>query len=112
MTQQLIEAIKPHPNVLIYGSGLSGLSAALKLARKNVCVDILQTSDDNLCPGYLNDLLNDPAMMDRLREEAVKNENISFNTPLFPHDTPANDTYAPPKRKQTSHADRKSGDSR
>ncbi len=74
----IVETIKPNPKVLIYGSGLSGLNTALRLVRENICVDILQTPDDELSPGYLNDLLNDPAMIDRLREEAVNNGNITF----------------------------------
>ncbi len=77
MTQQSAETIKPYPNVLIYGSGLSGLVTALKLARENIRTDILHTPDDNLSPGYLHDFLDDSMMISRLREETLHNGKIT-----------------------------------
>ena len=73
-----VDVIKPNPKVLVYGSGLSGLSSALRLASENIQVDILQSVDDEVAPGYLNDLLDDPAIVKRLREEAQENDNITF----------------------------------
>jgi Pyruvate/2-oxoacid:ferredoxin oxidoreductase delta subunit len=73
-----VDVIQPNSKVLIYGSGLSGLSAALRLACEHIQVDVLQTSDDEMSPGYLSDLLYNAAILDRLREEVQKNDNITF----------------------------------
>ena len=78
MNQHVIETIKPNPNVLIYGSGLSGLSTALKLAYDDVRVDILSSPDDEVSLGYLHELLHDPALITRLREEAMNYDKITF----------------------------------
>jgi heterodisulfide reductase subunit A len=72
------DAIQPYPKVLVYGSGFSGLSAALRLARENIAVDILPTPDDEISLGYLSDLLYDPALLDRLREEVKQHDHITL----------------------------------
>jgi Pyruvate/2-oxoacid:ferredoxin oxidoreductase delta subunit len=73
-----VDVITPNPKVLVYGNGLSSLRSALRLARENIPVDILEPPEDGISPGYLNDLLYDAAILIRLREKAEKNDNITF----------------------------------
>jgi Pyruvate/2-oxoacid:ferredoxin oxidoreductase delta subunit/thioredoxin reductase len=81
-----VDTIKPNPKVLVYGSGLSGLSSALRLARENIHVDILKTPEDDGSLGYLSNLFYDPTILDQLREEAENHDNITFisDTPPSP----------------------------
>lgn len=80
MAQQFIESIRPYPNVLVYGSGLSGLSIALKLAREDINVDILQTSATEdyygVSPGCFNDLLSVPELLKQLRQKVLSDRSI------------------------------------
>jgi len=73
-----VDTVKPNPKVLVYGSGLSGLSSALRLAGENIPVDILKTPEDEMAPGYLGDLFSDPTLLNQLREEAMQHDNITF----------------------------------
>jgi Pyruvate/2-oxoacid:ferredoxin oxidoreductase delta subunit len=68
--------ISPNRRVLVYGSGLSGLSTALELAKENLSVDVLATPEPTLSPGCLAELLQNPDVVDRLLEQAKKNANI------------------------------------
>ncbi len=72
------EAVKPNQRVLVYGSGFSGLSAALKLAGENISVDVVHTPEDSLSPGSLWESLHTPGLISKLREEAQKADGITF----------------------------------
>jgi heterodisulfide reductase subunit A len=68
--------LQPKPAVLVYGSGLSGLLAALELAGEKLSVDLVETADRPLAPGCLAERLHDPGRIRRLSERAAQNENI------------------------------------
>ena len=69
-------ALEIKRKALVYGSGISGLAAANRLAKANIPVDILQTSEEPAGPGCLGDLYGDPGLLERLREETLGHDNV------------------------------------
>lgn len=76
-------AVKERPvklkrNVLIYGSGLSGLKAALELSGEKISVDLVETEDHPVAPGCLAEGLEFPKRIQDLTEQARRSEHIAF----------------------------------
>lgn len=69
---------KPYSNVLVYGSGYSGLNAAIALADRQVNVDIIETPGESISPGLLSLLLENPGIPEKLRVKAEENKQIFF----------------------------------
>lgn len=76
------ESVKPNRRALVYGSGFSGLRAAMKLSEENIAVDIVETAADDLSPGNLGDNVLKPGLFADLREDAKQTDSIVF----FPRD--------------------------
>lgn len=72
------DIIKPDQKALVYGSGFSGLKAALRLAAESIPVDIVETHGASLSPGYLSMILAEPGMITGLLEAARKAETITL----------------------------------
>jgi len=75
--------VKLKRSILIYGSGSSGLQAALQLSGEKLSVDLIETRDQTLAPGCLAELLLNPNMVNTLAEQARSSEHIAF----FPSET-------------------------
>jgi len=65
-----------HRRVLVYGSGMSGLTAALGLASEGISVDVMETDGCPASPGCLGELLQNPRLLDDLRDKARRDERI------------------------------------
>jgi len=77
------QPIKLKRSVLVYGSGFSGLQAALELSGEKLSVDLIETQEQTLAPGCLTELLRDPDMVNTLAGQARSSEHIAF----FPSET-------------------------
>lgn len=73
--------VKLKRNVLIFGSGLSGLKAALELTGEKISVDLVDTEDYPVAPGCLAEGLESPKRIQDLTEQARRSEHVAF----FPH---------------------------
>jgi heterodisulfide reductase subunit A len=79
-------AVKDRPvkfkrNVLIFGSGLSGLTAAQELSGEKYSVDLVETGDQPLAPGCLAEALAAPGLIDEMTEKVRNAEHVA----VFPH---------------------------
>jgi heterodisulfide reductase subunit A len=79
-------AVKDRPvklkrNVLIFGSGLSGLRAARELSGEKFSVDLVETEDPPLAPGCLAAGLANPGLIQELTEKVRSGEHVA----VFPH---------------------------
>jgi heterodisulfide reductase subunit A-like polyferredoxin len=74
------ETLTPADSALVYGSGLSGLHAALALANVGVPVDVLPLSSpgEPLSPGCLSLLLGEQRPLEHLRLRAEQEKDVSF----------------------------------
>jgi heterodisulfide reductase subunit A-like polyferredoxin len=70
--------VEPDRKMLVVGSGLSGLTAALELARDGFSVDLLETKDRPVAPGCLAWQLQHPRACQQLREQAARSEHIAL----------------------------------
>lgn len=70
-----------HRRVLVYGSGMSGLTAALGLAAEGIPADVRETGGYPVSPGCLGETLRVPGFVEELREKARKNDRILFLPP-------------------------------
>jgi heterodisulfide reductase subunit A-like polyferredoxin len=70
--------ISPSRRILLYGNGLSGLTAALGLAAEGISVDLLETGGSPVSPGCLGEILREPGLIEGLRKKAGKSELILF----------------------------------
>ena len=67
------------PNVLVYGSGYSGLKAALALSPDIDRIDIIDTADDpSLSPGCLNLLISSSDTVESLKNQVAEKEPTAF----------------------------------
>jgi heterodisulfide reductase subunit A-like polyferredoxin len=73
--------VKLKRNVLIFGSGLSGLKAALELSGEKLSVDLVETEDPPLAPGCLAGGLGSPGLIEELTEKVRTSEHVA----VFPH---------------------------
>lgn len=73
--------VKLKRNVLIFGSGLSGLKAALELSGEKLSVDLVETEDQPVAPGCLAGGLNAPGQIEELTEQARRSEHVA----IFPY---------------------------
>jgi ferredoxin len=71
------ETLAAPPRALVYGSGLSGLQAASKLAAAGTPVDLVPTPDGPLSPGCLTLLLRDRGPQELLRARVRKQKNVT-----------------------------------
>jgi ferredoxin len=72
------ESLSAGGGALVYGSGLSGLQAALKLAAAGIPVDVLPTADYPLSPGCLQLLLQSRRPAEALRERVREQEAVAI----------------------------------
>jgi heterodisulfide reductase subunit A len=81
-TQPVVaHGVAAHRRVLVFGSGMSGMSAALGLASEGISVDVLETKGHSVSPGCLGAIFRSPDGMERLRERARRDERILFLPP-------------------------------
>ncbi len=73
--------VKLKRNVLIFGSGYSGLKAALELSGEKLSVDLVETEDPPLSPGCLAAGLGSPELIEELTEKVRTSEHVA----VFPH---------------------------
>jgi heterodisulfide reductase subunit A-like polyferredoxin len=74
-------AVKLKRNVLVFGSGLSGMRAALELSGEKLTVDLVQTEDPPLAPGCLAGGLEKPGLIEELSGLVRRSENVA----IFPY---------------------------
>ena len=67
--------------VLLYGSGVSGLTAAIGLAAEGIPVDLLETNEYPISPGCFAETLREPGFEEALRQRALKSERVTFLPP-------------------------------
>jgi ferredoxin len=65
------------PNVLVFGSGLSGLKAALEIAREKLSVDLVETEDPPLAPGCLAGAFESPGLVEELAGKVRASEHVA-----------------------------------
>jgi heterodisulfide reductase subunit A len=75
-------AVKDRPvklkrNVLIYGSGLSGLKAAQELSGEKFSVDLVETEDPPLAPGCLAEGLERSELIEELTQTVRASEHVA-----------------------------------
>jgi heterodisulfide reductase subunit A-like polyferredoxin len=75
------QPVKLKRNVLIFGSGYSGLKAALELSGEKLSVDVVETEDPPLAPGCLTEGLGSPGLIEELTERVRAGEHVA----VFPH---------------------------
>ena len=75
------QPVKLKRNVLIFGSGLSGLSAAQELRGEKFSVDLVETEDPPLAPGCLAAGLASPGSIGELTEKVRSGEHVA----VFPY---------------------------
>jgi len=69
--------VKLKRNVLIFGSGYSGLKAALELSGEKLSVDLVETEDPPLAPGCLAEGLVCPGLIKELTSEVRTSEHVA-----------------------------------
>jgi heterodisulfide reductase subunit A len=69
--------VKLKRNVLIIGSGLSGLNAAQELSGEKFSVDLVETEDPPLAPGCLAEGLIRPGLIEDLTEKVQNGEHVA-----------------------------------
>jgi heterodisulfide reductase subunit A len=69
--------VKLKKNVLIFGSGYSGLTAALELSGEKLSVDLVETSDPSLAPGCLAEGLTRPGFVEELGAKVRSSEHVA-----------------------------------
>ena len=69
--------VKLKRSVLIFGSGYSGLKAALELSGEKLSVDLVETKDPPLAPGCLAEGLRSPGLIEKLTERVRGSEDVA-----------------------------------
>ena len=69
--------VKLKRNVLIFGSGYSGLKAAQELSGEKLSVDLVETEDPPLAPGCLAEGLRSPDLIEKLTERVRTSEDVA-----------------------------------
>jgi heterodisulfide reductase subunit A2 len=69
--------VKLKRSVLIFGSGYSGLKAALELSGGKLSVDLVETEDPPLAPGCLAEGLRSPNLIEELTERVRTSEDVA-----------------------------------
>jgi heterodisulfide reductase subunit A-like polyferredoxin len=69
--------VKLKRSVLIFGSGYSGLKAALELCGEKLSVDLVETEDPPLAPGCLAEGLSYPGLIEKLTERVRTSEDVA-----------------------------------
>jgi heterodisulfide reductase subunit A len=69
--------VKLKRNVLIFGSGLSGLKAAAELSGEKLSVDLVETEEPPLAPGCLAEGLKSPGLIEELGEKVRGSEHVA-----------------------------------
>ncbi|MBN1699286.1 MAG: 4Fe-4S binding protein [Spirochaetales bacterium] len=69
--------VRPFDKILVYGSGLSGLLAALDIP-STTTLDVIETPGETVSPGFLWETMNHPSIVYRLREKVSERGIIGF----------------------------------
>jgi len=69
--------VKLKRNVLIFGSGYSGLKTALELSGEKLSVDLVETEEPPLAPGCLAAGLGSPGLIEELTERVRTSEHVA-----------------------------------
>ena len=71
------QPVKLKRSVLVFGSGYSGLKAALELSGEKLSVDLVETQDPPLAPGCLAEGLRCPGLIEELAERMRTTEDVA-----------------------------------
>jgi heterodisulfide reductase subunit A len=69
--------VKLKRSILVFGSGYSGLKAALELSGEKLSVDLVETEERPLAPGCLAEGLRSPNLIEELTERARTSEDVA-----------------------------------